>query len=237
MKPNTRVSFAVVWILLLAIAQACAPETAEPPKIDTLTEPQRLTGLDSLIPELMDSGAVTGLSMAIAGEGGTVWARGFGVRSAETGEPVDENTVFEAASLSKPVFAYAVLQLVDEGIIDLDTPLHEYWDYEFVPGDERYKLITARMVLTHSPGFPNWRPDEGELTIDLEPGSEFSYSGEGFGYLQLTVMQITSEPLQEFVEKRVFEPLSMTNSSYIWEEDGGTPPRRSTPPRRTSPAS
>jgi len=198
---------------------ACTQDSPEPPDpIDTLTQPERLAELDSLIPALMDSGAVTGLSMAIVNDSGAVWMRGFGVRDAETGAPVDENTVFEAASLSKPVFAYAALQLVDEGILDLDTPLYEYWDYQYVPGDERYKLITARMVLTHSPGFPNWRPNGGDLTIDLEPGSEFSYSGEGFGYLQLTVMQMTSEPLQEFVEKRVFEPLGMASSSYVWED-------------------
>jgi len=219
MRATTRRLLATTCCISLVSIVACAQEIPEPPDpIDTLTQPGRLAALDTLIPALMDSGAVTGLSMAIVTDSGPIWMRGFGVRSAETGEPVDENTVFEAASLSKPVFAYAVLQLVDEGILDLDTPLYEYWDYEYVPGDERYKLITARMVLTHSPGFPNWRPNGGDLTIDLEPGTEFSYSGEGFGYLQLTVMQVTSEPLQEFVEKRVFEPLGMTSSSYVWED-------------------
>jgi len=219
MRPHRGRSIAVIWILSCACLAACAQDTPEPPDpIDTLTQPERLAALDSLIPALMDSGAVTGLSIAIVKDSGTVWMRGFGVRNTETSEPVDENTIFEAASLSKPVFAYAVLQLVDEGVLDLDTPLYEYWDYAYVPNDERYKLITARMVLTHSPGFPNWRPNGGDLTIDLEPGTEFSYSGEGFGYLQLTIMQMTSEPLQEFVAKRVFEPLGMTRSSYVWEE-------------------
>jgi CubicO group peptidase (beta-lactamase class C family) len=218
MIKRSRVLLHVLWVLSLAVAQACGREAPAPDPIDTLTQPERLAELERTVPTLMDSGAVTGLSMAIVDDSGPVWTRGFGVRSAETGEPVDENTVFEAASLSKPVFAYAVLQLVDEGILDLDRPLHEYWDYEYVPGDERYKQITARMVLTHSTGFPNWRPNGGELTIDFEPGSEFSYSGEGFGYLQLAVMQITSEPLQEFVEKRVFEPLGMTSSSYVWQD-------------------
>lgn len=219
MRTTTRRSLATTWCISLAVLAACIQDAPEPPDpIDTLTQPDRLAELDSIIPALMDSGAVTGLSMAIVNDSGTVWMRGFGVRNAETSEPVDENTVFEAASLSKPVFAYAVLQLVDEGILNLDTPLHEYWDYEYVPGDERYKQITPRMVLTHSPGFPNWRPNGADLTIDLEPGTDFSYSGEGFGYLQLTVMQMTSEPLQEFVAKRVFEPLGMTSSSYVWED-------------------
>ncbi|UCF19711.1 MAG: serine hydrolase, partial [Gemmatimonadota bacterium] len=142
----------------------------------------------------------------------------FGVRSVETGEPVDENTVFEAASLSKPVFAYAALQLVDQGLLDLDRPLYEYWPYEDIAYDERYKTITARMVLTHSSGFPNWRPREGRLTIGFAPGTEFSYSGEGFGYLQMVLMEITGEPLQEMMERLVFQPLGMASSGYIWDD-------------------
>jgi CubicO group peptidase (beta-lactamase class C family) len=166
----------------------------------------------------MDSGGVSGLAIAIVNDTAIAWSRGFGMRSLETNEPVDENTVFEAASLSKPVFAYAVLQLVDQGLIDLDTPISEYYDYDAIAHDERAKKITPRMVLCHSPGFPNWRPRDGQLTTNFEPGTEFSYSGEGFGYLQRAVMQITGEPLQELTERLVFEPLGMTNSSYIWDD-------------------
>lgn len=216
MSPKSRRPHATACLIPFAIATACA-EQEPPDPLELLTQPERLATLDSLIPIVMDSGSVTGLSMAIVNDTAIVWARGFGVRSTESGELVDENSVFEAASLSKPVFAYAVLQLVDEGFVDLDTPLYQYWDYEYLPDDERYKLITPRMVLTHSPGFPNWRSG-GELTIDFEPGTEFSYSGEGFGYLQLAVMQITNQPLQEFVSERVFEPLGMTSSSYIWDD-------------------
>lgn len=210
-------AFASIAFLLAAVA--CAQENVAPPDpIATLTQPERLAALDSVIPALMDSGSVTGLSMAIVNDSAIVWSRGFGVRSAETGEPVDANTVFEAASLSKPVFAFAVLQLVDEGLLELDRPLIEYWDYDYVPGDERYKQITARMVLTHSTGFPNWRPRGGDLTIDFEPGDRFSYSGEGFGYLQLAVMDMTDQTLQEFVARRVFALLGMTSSGYIWDD-------------------
>jgi CubicO group peptidase (beta-lactamase class C family) len=206
-------------LLLIALAGACAQSSEqEPDRLDSLTRAQRWAALDSVIPELMDSGSVTGLSMAIVDDSAIVWSRGFGVRSAETGEAVDANTVFEAASLSKPVFAFAVLQLVDEGVLELDRPLVEYWDYEYVPDDERFKQITARMVLTHSTGFPNWRPRGGDLTINFDPGSEFSYSGEGFGYLQLAVMDLTDRTLQEFVTERVFAPLGMTSSGYIWDE-------------------
>jgi CubicO group peptidase (beta-lactamase class C family) len=206
-------------LLLITLAGACAQSTEQvPDRLGSLTQAERLAALDSVIPDLMDLGSVTGLSMAIVNDSAIVWSRGFGLRSAETGEAVDANTVFEAASLSKPVFAFGVLQLVDEGLLELDRPLVEYWDYEYVPNDERFKQITARMVLTHSTGFPNWRPRGGDLAINFDPGSEFSYSGEGFGYLQLAVMDLTDQTLQEFVTERVFAPLGMTSSGYIWDE-------------------
>jgi CubicO group peptidase (beta-lactamase class C family) len=215
MTATRRYSLALVFLFGLAYTQSCS----EPPdRVATLRQAERWAELEILIPALMDSGAVTGLSMAIVNDSAIVWSRGFGVRSLETSEPVDESSVFEAASLSKPVFTYAVLQLVDQRLLDLETPIAEYYDYEAIAYDERHTLITPRMVLTHSTGFPNWRPNRGQLAINFEPGSEFSYSGEGFGYLQMAVMQITGEPLQELMERLVFEPLGMTNSSYIWDD-------------------
>ncbi|UCC73155.1 MAG: class A beta-lactamase-related serine hydrolase [Gemmatimonadota bacterium] len=212
--PNRR-SLIPALLFGLAGIESC---TEPPDRLATLTQPERLAELEVAIPALMDSGEVTGLAMAVVNDSAIVWSRGFGVRSVDTGEPVDESSVFEAASLSKPVFAYAVLQLVDQRVIDLDTPIAEYYDHEDIAYDERHRLITPRMVLTHSTGLPNWRPRGGRLTIDFEPGSEFSYSGEGFGYLQRAIMHITDEPLQELMDRLVFEPLGMTSSSYIWDD-------------------
>ena len=207
-------AFSLVVLLDLA---ACNVESATD-QLTSLTTAARLTELDSVIPVLMDSGDVTGMSIAITADTGLVWARGFGVKSNETREPVEATSVFEAASLSKPVFAYAVLQLVDEGVLDLDTPIAEYFEYDDITHDERYRLITPRMVLTHSPGFPNWRPRGEQLTIDRDPGTEFSYSGEGFVYLQLAVMNLTGDPLDQLVRRLVFEPLGMSSSSYLWQD-------------------
>jgi len=202
-------------IPLIAVALGCA--RSEPDPLATLTSETRLHELEGFIPALMDSAGVPGLAMAIVSDTAIEWSRGFGVRSAETGAKVDPNTVFEAASLSKPVFAYAVLQMVDEGGLDLDTPIAEIYA-EPVSPDPRYRRITPRMVLSHTPGFPNWRPRGGDLLINFDPGERFSYSGEGFGYLQRAVMHLTGEPLQDFAARRVFQPLGMTRSSYVWEE-------------------
>ena len=217
MRTRTRYLFVLTLPIVLGL-QACAQEASDPiQRLATLTSEERLAELEQLIPALMDSAGVTGLAMAIVSDSAIEWSHGFGVKSVETGEPVDENTVFEAASLSKPVFAYAVLQLVDQGIIDLDRPIADYYEYA-VTEDERYKRITPRMVLSHTTGFPNWRPREGQLTINFDPGTEFRYSGEGFGYLQLAVMDVTDETLQELAERLVFGPLGMTSSSYIWDD-------------------
>jgi len=129
------------------------------------------------------------------------------------------NTVFEAASLSKPVFAYAVLKLVDEGKLDLDTPLTKYLPGNYDVGDDaRLNQITARHVLSHRPGFPNWRRPNNPLTIHFTPGERFSYSGEGFVYLSKVVEKITGEQFNDFMKRSVFVPLGMTDSSYVWQE-------------------
>jgi CubicO group peptidase (beta-lactamase class C family) len=129
---------------------------------------------------------------------------------------VDASTVFEAASLSKPVFAYAVLKLVDRGLIGLDVPLFQY-----VPGyadDPRIRTVTARQVLTHTSGLPNWRPRGKPLVFAFDPGTRFSYSGEGFVYLQNVVEHLVGTPLDAFVREQVFRPLGMANSSYVWPD-------------------
>lgn len=205
-------------LVLVALVGICFYSQSSANRLETLTMPDAITELERVIPTLMDNGGVTGMAVAITADTGLVWSRGFGLRNEETEELVTEHSVFEAASLSKPVFAYAVLQLVDQGIIDLDTPIPDYYEYDDIAHDDRHRLITPRMVLTHSPGFPNWRPSGGQLTIDREPGSEFSYSGEGFVYLQLAVMELTGETLDQLAQRLVFEPLGMASSSYLWQE-------------------
>ena len=173
--------------------------------------------LSKLIPDLMQKAGVPGVSIAVVDGGKIAWTGAFGVRNTKTGEKVDDHTVFQAASLSKAVFAYAVLQLADEGKLDLDTPVSRYLP-AYVENDDRVNLITARHVLTHRTGFPNWRPGGKPLTIAFAPGERFSYSGEGFVYLQRAVEKITGQPIEAFVRQRVFVPLGMADSSYVWQE-------------------
>jgi len=183
-----------------------------------------ITRLQSRIPALMNEGDVPGLSVALIKDSKIIWTRGFGYKNAETKEPVDDKTMFGAASLSKPVFAYAVLKMVEKGQLDLDAPLSKYLP-AYIENDERLNLITARRVLSHTTGFPNWRPMGKPLIINFTPGEKFSYSGEGFVYLQKVVERLMGEPLNEVMRKTVFEPLGMENSTYIWQDrfDAQTP--------------
>ena len=203
-------------IAIAGLLAFCTPALAQ--QSGEMALGARIEALEAAIPTLMDSGSVTGLSIAWVADGEVAWARGFGVRNADTDEPVDESTVFEAASLTKPVVAYAVLQMIDRGELDLDRPLAEYMPYEDIAYDDRYTRITARMVLSHTPGFPNWRPRGGKLELRFDPGERFSYSGEGFVYLQRVVEKLSGQTLDVFVRDWVLKPLAMTRSSLVWEE-------------------
>jgi CubicO group peptidase (beta-lactamase class C family) len=177
---------------------------------------QLIARLERRIPALMKDGDVPGLSVGLIRHGEVVWHRGFGVTNVQTRELVTDDTIFEAASLGKSVFAYAVLKLVDQGVIDLDRPLSDYVPGLYGPAvDPRLNLITARHVLTHTTGLPNW-PD-GALKTYFTPGERFSYSGEGFVLLSRVIERVTRAPTNEFMKRTIFEPLGMTNSSYRWE--------------------
>ena len=154
---------------LLLLAPAPAPAQSRPKAADT-------RALTAEIPALMQKAGVPGLAIALVSDGKISWQHNFGTADAATGRPVDDTTLFEAASLGKPVFAYAVLVLVDRGRLDLDAPLTRYLPKRYLHGDARLDKITARFVLSHRTGFPNWR-GHGPLTIQFEPGSRFSYSG------------------------------------------------------------
>ncbi len=175
--------------------------------------------LEKDVPELMKKDGVPGLAIAVIRSGKTTWLHGFGMKEIKTGQPVTGETVFEAASLSKPVFAYAVLKLVEQGKLGLDVPLTTYLPKPFVEGDERLAKITTRMVLSHRTGFPNWPADDGSVSIYFIPGERFSYSGEGYIYLQRVVEKITGKPLNEYMTQAVFTPLGMTSSGYVWRPD------------------
>lgn len=162
----------------------------------------------------MRDGEVPGVSIARIERGRIASVRHYGVTNAETRQPVHDATVFESASLTKPLFAYAVMELVERGAIDLDKPLIEYLPEPV--NDERMKAITARMVLAHTTGFQNEVMPGDTLRLQFAPGERFGYSGAGYLYLQRVVEHVTRKPLPQLMRELVFAPLGMRDSSYVW---------------------
>jgi CubicO group peptidase (beta-lactamase class C family) len=198
---------------LLALLAAAAPARAQ--ALEDL-----VPALERRIPAAMAEAHVPGLSMVLIRERRIAWRGCFGVRRAGEEAPVDPETIFEAASMSKPLYCYAVLELVERGRFDLDRPLDAYLPAPYLPADPRAARITGRMVLTHRTGLPNWRKggwrSDHPLTLVHEPGSRFIYSGEGFLYLQRAVEALTGEGLAPWIERRLLAPLGMKRSSYVW---------------------
>ena len=154
--------------------------------------------------------------MAALEGGALVWHRNFGIADAETQTSVTDDSLFEAASTSKPVFAYVALQLVERGELDLDRPLAMYHRPPYLPADARLDKITARHALTHSSGLRNWG-NEGEpdsFRPMFEPGARVSYSGEAIFWLQLVTERITGLGLDVLMRKFLFAPAGMNNSMF-----------------------
>jgi CubicO group peptidase (beta-lactamase class C family) len=190
--------------------------------------------LENELPVLMKRDAIPGASAALVRNAALVWRRGFGVADAISKTPVDPDTIFSAGSMSKPVFAYAVMQLCDRRVLDLDVPLTKYTPERYVQGDPRLDLITARHVLSHTSGFQNWRSANEPLRIHFTPGERFLYSGEGYSYLQSVVTRLTGHvdrricsryegglevcatDIEPYMKAHLFAPFRMTSAGYVW---------------------
>jgi CubicO group peptidase (beta-lactamase class C family) len=220
-------------LLLLAMTTITMAASSTLPAATQQSSITRLDGskltsaeIDATVTRVMHAAEVTGVGLAVFDQG-VVYLKTYGVRDKEKNLPLTQDSVMTAASFTKVAFAYMVMQLVDEKLLDLDKPVYQYLPkplpeypvYKDLADDPRYKRITARMLLDHTSGFPNWRwfNEDRKLNINFEPGSRFAYSGEGIDLLQLVVETITNKPVQELMNTRVFEPLGMTRSSMVWE--------------------
>lgn len=175
--------------------------------------------LEEFITQQMDSLNVIGLTIAIINDSKIVYNNTLGLANIHDSVKVDSNTIFEAASISKPFFTYFVMKMVDKGVLALDTPLYKYLLYPDIEFDERYKQITARMILCHSTGFPNWRffYPENKLFIQFDPGTNFYYSGEGFLYLEKVVAHlngISKWDLDSLIQMEMCTPLGIEHSHF-----------------------
>ena len=185
--------------------------------------------IDQTIQNLMQAGHVTGLGLTVINDNKIAFIKTYGYKNTASKELIDTATVFYGASFSKAVFAYLVMQLIQEGKLELDKtiwsylnkPLPLYSGYNNLVDDDRWKLITVRHCLTHTTGFPNWRwlnpKGNKKLELFFTPGERFAYSGEGLVLLQLAVEETTGKSLEQLAQERIFKPFGMTRTSYLWQ--------------------
>ena len=215
--------------LAMLVAASISLPAREPPSIKRL-DGSTITSaeVDETVSRLMKAAEVTGVGIAIFNDGKVAFSKAYGFRDKDQNLPLTVASVMSAASFSKAAFAYLVMQLIDESVLDLDKPIYqylpkplpEYPNYTDLANDTRYKRITARMLLDHTSGFPNWRAfeEDQKLKIHFEPGSRFAYSGEGIDLLQFVVETVTKKPLEELMQEHVFRPLGMVRTSMVWQD-------------------
>jgi CubicO group peptidase (beta-lactamase class C family) len=186
------------------------------------------------VPSVAAKYKIPGLAVALIENGRVRDIVANGVRDKVSGTPIDENTVFEAASLSKPVFAYGVLRIVAEGKLNLGTPLTQYLPLPYLREADAFQppkinsvdpiyepsfnQITALRVLNHTSGMPNWARNQ-HLMLLFPPGEKWSYSSEGYIYLQRVIEHVSGEPLNSFAQRTVLGPLGMSQSSFVWRPE------------------
>jgi CubicO group peptidase (beta-lactamase class C family) len=189
------------------------------------------TRIEDRLDTLLKEWKIPGISFCLIKDGELVLSRGQGVKNVLTGEPVNNQTIFQAASMSKPVFAYAVLKMCDEGLIDLDKPLINYVPQEFIEKTflghsmnlegfkkDWFSKITARMCLSHSSGLQHFGLKK-PVELLFEPGTQFYYSSNGIEYLRYVVEHLKGCRIDTLISEYVLKPLQMTSSSFSWRDE------------------
>ncbi|NCB41246.1 MAG: class A beta-lactamase-related serine hydrolase [Clostridia bacterium] len=159
--------------------------------------------------------AVPGISYCFILKGQALKAEAIGVKNTETRELMRADTMFEAASLTKTLFATLVMRLVDQGIFSLDEPVASLLPSFKLSDDDRINTLTVRQILSHGTGLPNWA--DKPLPFLFDPGKGFRYSGEGYYYLHRIVNEVTGKDFVDHYRDEFFEPLKMNHSRAIWD--------------------
>lgn len=192
-------------------------------------EPVSAERIDREAARMMAEARVQGMAMAVIDDGKVVFVRSWGRRNVAKDLPLRTDTIMYGASLTKFAFAYMVMQLVDEGRLDLDRsiagylpkPLPEYPFYVALKDDERWRMLTPRILLSHASGLANFaflEPDE-KMRIHFEPGSRYAYSGEGIILMQFVLETGLGLNIGDEMRRRVFDKFGMTRTSMTWRAD------------------
>lgn len=215
---------------LAVVALLLTGAVERPQRTYTTLDNRRMSenAIDLRIDRLMTANKVTGLGVAVIREGKVVFIKGYGYASVEDKAPLNAGTVMYGASLTKATFAWMLMQLVDEGKVDLDKPIAQYLakplpDYDGwgdLKGDERWRKLTLRMLMNHTSGFANLRflEDDRKLKFHRDPGTRYGYSGEGVRLAQFVLEQGLGIDVGKEMQVRVFDRFRMRDTSMTWRD-------------------
>ncbi|HEX8531373.1 MAG TPA: serine hydrolase domain-containing protein, partial [Cytophagales bacterium] len=227
--PAARAGALLCWLALLLAGSPGA--TAQQQSFVANGRRVAVPAFDQAVQTMMDDIGVPASSVAIIEDGKVVYANAYGYKSLARKDKVDKNTVFEACSLTKTYLVMVAYQLVDEGKLDLDKPMHTYLPYAPLAHDPRYRQITPRMILSHCSGIENWtsfnNPDTLEIIAD--PGKKFVYSGEGYNYLAQVISLILGQSYEQYCKERIIRPLGLERTFVRFRETGVPPFRKEQP--------
>ena len=223
---------AALLVLGLFVGGCRQPAVGPEDSLDAFT-----AQLDERLPRLMDRYDVPGVNLALVHDGELAWTGAYGDADRERDRTMTTDAVFRAESLSKPVTAWGVMRLVEQGRVDLDAPVEQYLDDFELPASEYDALkVTVRRLLSNSAGLPlgpigagtEYPPQNGlpplreylaqEARLTRDPGSGFIYSNVGFGVLELLIEEVTGRDFAEYMAEEVLQPLGMRRSSFAWTE-------------------
>lgn len=231
-----RVHFLVIPVILVALVLSIL-QLYPGREVKSGAPPEMFTSyLDQRIPKLMQSYRIPGLNIALVKEGKTIWTQAYGYAQLETGRMMTTDTRLRVESISKPVTAWGIMKLVEQGKIGLDTPVLSYIkNWQFPESSFAKEKITVRQLLSHSAGlslgniFSRYAPTQEiptlreslsmETVLQQEPGISFSYSNTGFNLLELLIEEVTGRDFADYMEEEILMPIGMSHSSYIWSAE------------------
>jgi len=215
-----------VYVLAIASLLVPAEIVAQGDKFFTANNRQvNVKTFNEQVGKMMKEVGVPGMSLAIIENNEVVYAHGYGIKQLSSGDEVDDETIFEAASLTKCFLTFIVFKLVDQGKLDLDKPMYQYLEHKLLQHDNRYRQITPRMILGHSSGLENWKKYNNPDTLEIlsDPGTKYIYSGEGYEYLEQVVALILQKTYEEYLKEMVIEPMKLSRTFSSYTPDGKLP--------------
>jgi CubicO group peptidase (beta-lactamase class C family) len=224
----------ILYILLSLAPVASASVQAAQPVYQDVGDPR----LDAVVERALRRHNVPGASVAVVKNGALAWAKGYGLADTAQKLPVAPDTVFDAASVAKPVTAWGIMKLVEEGLLDLDAPVEQYMTrWHLPPSEYDHDQVTLRRILSHTAGLStdgDTGVEPGEYVPTLEealngavlgmralhvatpPGEDYHYSSVGYTLLEIAIEEVTGEPFASYMQREVLDPLGMAHSSYDW---------------------